>query len=400
MSELILPAERTVSASRRRFVKGLAAGGAMLGLGLTPQLSQSASNKSSIAPQLLRGTRFDLTYTPLPVNFTGKERYATAINGSVPAPTLRWREGDTITLKVTNHLAEDTSIHWHGLILPSSQDGVPFVSENFKGIKPGETFTYRFPLKQSGTYWYHSHSGFQEPTGAYGAIIIDPKEPDPVSFDRDYVVLLSDWSDEDPSTIYHKLKKSSDYYNFRQRTLSDAFDDITELGWRKFWQQRGMWNESRMSDRDISDVTGYTYTYLMNGATPAEGWLGLFKKGEKVRLRFINGSSMTFFDVRIPGLKMTVVAADGQNIEPVTVEEFGFGVGETYDVIVEPEDDRAYTLFAQSIDRSGYALGTLTPDPALKAEIPQMDEAPILKHTDMGMNMAGMKHSDHNMAAM
>ncbi len=401
MSNLILPAGAGVSQSRRRFVQGLVASSTLMGMGVSSRFSHAAQNlPHAVTPQILSGTRFDLTYSPVPVNYTGKERYATAINGSVPAPILRWREGDTITINVTNHLAEDTSIHWHGLILPSSQDGVPYISENFTGIKPGETFTYRFPIKQSGTYWYHSHSGFQEPMGAYGAIIIDPKEPDPVSYDRDYVVLLSDWSDEDPNTIYHKLKKSSDYYNFRQRTLSDAFDDIAELGWSKFWKKRGMWNESRMSDRDIADVTGYTYTYLMNGVTPADGWLGLFKKGEKVRLRFINGSSMTFFDVRIPGLKMTVVAADGQNVEPVTVEEFGFGVGETYDVIVEPKDDRAYTVFAQSIDRTGYALGTLTPNPALKAETPQMDAAPILKHSDMGMSMAGMGHSDHNMGNM
>jgi CopA family copper-resistance protein len=399
MSNLILPAGAGVSQSRRRFVQGLIASSTLMGMGISSRLSHATQNLShAVTPQILSGTHFDLTYSPAPVNYTGKERYATAINGSVPAPILRWREGDTITINVTNHLAEDTSIHWHGLILPSSQDGVPYVSENFKGIKPGETFTYRFPVKQNGTYWYHSHSGFQEPTGAYGAIIIDPKQPDPVSYDRDHVVLLSDWSDEDPTTIYHKLKKSSDYYNFRQRTLGDSIDEITELGWNKFWQKRGMWNKSRMSDRDISDVTAYTYTYLMNGVTPADGWLGLFKKGEKIRLRFINGSSMTFFDVRIPGLKMTVVAADGQNVEPVTVEEFGFGVGETYDVIVEPKDDRAYTLFAQSIDRTGYALGTLTPNPALKAETPQIDVAPILEHKDMGMNMKGMGHSNHDMS--
>ena len=400
MSNLILPPREGISHSRRRFVQGLAAGGALMGMGLDSRPGHAAKNFPHTTPQVLSGTRFDLSYSAVPVNYTGKQRYATAINGSVPAPILRWREGDTITLNVTNNLAEDTSIHWHGLILPSSQDGVPYVSENFKGIKPGETFTYHFPIQQNGTYWYHSHSGFQEPTGAYGAIIIDPKEADPVSYDRDYVVLLSDWSDEDPATIYHKLKKSSDYYNFQQRTLGDTFDDLSELGWSKFWQQRSMWNKSRMSDRDISDVTGYTYTYLMNGVAPASGWLGLFKKGEKIRLRFINGSSMTFFDVRIPGLKMTVVAADGQNIQPVTVEEFGFGVGETYDVIVEPKDDRAYTLFAQSIDRTGYALGTLSPNPALKAEIPQMDKAPILRHSDMGMSMEGMNHDMSNMKEM
>ncbi len=400
MSKLILPSGGGVSLSRRRFVQGLATGGALMGLGLTPRLSQAAWETAHATPQMLSGSRFDLSYSPLAVNYTGKQRYATAINGSVPAPILRWREGDTVTLNVTNNLAEDASIHWHGLILPSSQDGVPDVSEGFNGIKPGETFSYRFPVKQSGTYWYHSHSGFQEPTGAYGAIIIDPKEPDPVAYDRDYVVLLSDWSDEDPYTIYHKLKKNSDYYNFRQRTLTDSLDEMADMGWSKFWQKRSMWNQQRMSDRDISDVTGYTYTFLMNGVTPANGWQGLFKKGEKIRLRFINGSSMTFFDVRIPGLKMTVVTADGQNVEPVTIEEFGFGVGETYDVIVEPKDDRAYTVFAQAIDRTGYAVGTLTPNPAMTAEIPVMDAAPILGHGDMGMSMAGMNQGGHNMSAM
>ncbi|MEW8009151.1 MAG: copper resistance system multicopper oxidase, partial [Candidatus Thiodiazotropha endolucinida] len=308
---------------------------------------------------------------------------------------------------VTNNLAEDTSIHWHGIILPSSQDGVPNISGGFKGIPPGETFTYRFPLIQNGTYWYHSHSGFQEQEGAYGAIIVDPKEPEPFSYDRDYVVVLSDWSDEDPNAVYAKLKKLSHYYNFRERTVSEAVAEIQEKGWSGFWANRGMWNEMRMSDRDISDVTGYTYTFLMNGVTPAEGWLGLFKRGERVRLRFVNAAAMTFFDVRIPGLKMTVVAADGQYVEPVSVDEFRIGVAETYDVLVEPHDDRAYTVFAQAIDRSGYACGTLTPDPSVVAEVPTMDPAPILTHGDMGMamehsmhDMAGMDHSQHNMSGM
>ena len=397
MSNTIWPPERGVSRSRRRFVQGVAAGGALMSLVFSPRLSQAASGNRYAGPETLSGSRFDLTYSPMRVNFTGKDRFATAINGSVPAPVLRWREGDTVTLKVTNRLAEDTSIHWHGLILPSAQDGVPGISDGFTGIKPGETFTYRFPAVQSGTYWYHSHSGFQEPTGAYGAIIIDPKEADPVSYDRDHVVLLSDWSDEQPKDIYRKLKKLSHYYNFSERTVGEALDEVKEAGWKRFWQTRGMWNEMRMSDRDISDVTGYTYTYLMNGVTPSNGWVGLFKKGEKVRLRFINASSMTFFDVRIPGLKMTVVAADGQNVEPVTIDEFRFGVAETYDVIVEPKDDRAYTLFAQSIDRTGYAIGTLTPDVTLKTQIPSMDTVPILGHGDMGMSMAGMNHAIHDM---
>ena len=391
------------SPGRRRFVQGLACGGALLGLGLGPALARSGA--SPMPPQqTLRGTRFDLTYSPTPVNFTGRERIATAINGSVPAPILRWKEGDTVTLKVTNRMAEDTSIHWHGIILPSSQDGVPHISEGFKGIKPGESFTYQFPVIQSGTYWYHSHSGFQEQTGAYGAIVIEPKEPYPFSFDREYVVQLSDWSDEDPNRIYAKLKKLSHYYNFRERTVPELMREIRAKGVKATWNARKMWNEMRMSDRDISDVTGYTYTFLMNGQTPAQGWTGLFRRGEKVLLRIINSSAMTFFDLRIPGLKMTVVAADGQYVQPVTVDEIRLGVAETYDVIVEPSDDSAYTIFAQAIDRSGYARGTLTPDPALRAEVPAMDPAPTLTHMDMGMahDMGGMDHAamGHDMGGM
>ncbi len=355
--------------------------------------------------ETLRGKEFDLSIGYQPVNFTGRDRIATAVNGSVPAPVLRWREGDRVTLRVTNHLAHDSSIHWHGMILPSNMDGVPGLS--FGGIKPGETYEYQFDALQNGTYWYHSHSGFQEQTGLYGAIIIDPKEPDPVSYDRDHVVILSDWSDESPEAIYTKLKKMSHYYNVRERTAGELWQDIKAKGVAQTWKERAMWNQMRMSDRDISDVTGSTYTFLMNGVTPAEGWTGLFKRGEKIRLRFINGAAMTIFDIRIPGLKMTVVAADGQNVEPVTVDEFRIGVAETYDVIVEPSADSAYTLFAQSIDRSGYARGTLTPDPAWKAEVPAMDYAPILAHRDMGMwhgdhqmahtanDMAGMDHSAH-----
>jgi len=410
MSKLILPNRGGVSASRRRFVQGLAAGSAMLAMGVKTSFGQSSIPASRLGPQELRGKYFDLSYSPLAVNFTGADRYATAINGSVPAPVLRWREGDTVTIRVNNNMAQDTSIHWHGLILPYKMDGVPGIS--FNGIKPGESFIYKFPVQQSGTYWYHSHSGYQEQTGAYGAIIIDPKEPEPFKYDRDYVVMLSDWSDEEPEDIYATLKKLSHYYNFRERTVSDQFGEMADKGLGAYMADRSMWNQMRMSDRDISDVTGYTYTYLMNGVTPADGWLGLFKKGEKVRLRFINAAAMTFFDIRIPGLKMTVVAADGQYVDPVSVDEFRIGVAETYDVIVEPKDDRAYAVFAQNIDRSGYAFGTLSPDPALRAEVPNMDPAPVLTHGDMGMahdmsnmkmpmdNMSGMDHSMHNMGQM
>ena len=253
-----------INLSRRRFVTGIAAGSTLLGAGLTPS-QVLASNRIKQQAQTLSGNKFNLTYSPTPVNFTSKDRFATAINGSVPAPTLRMKEGDKVVLNVINQLAEDTSIHWHGIILPSSQDGVPNISDGYRGIRPGDTFTYKFQIKQNGTYWYHSHSGFQEPMGAYGAIIIDPIEPEPFSYDRDYVVLLSDWSDEQPDNIYAKLKKLSDYYNFQERTIFDALNEANEKGWDGFWQSRGMWNQMRMTDRDITDVSGYSYTYLMNG---------------------------------------------------------------------------------------------------------------------------------------
>ncbi len=399
-----------VSISRRRFVQGLAMGGMAAGLGLGPRALLADSDPVQKIPTL-RGTEFDLTISRTPVNFTGAPRVATLVNGTLPAPILRWREGDTVTLRVTNRLPETASIHWHGIVLPSAMDGVPHIADGFNGIAPGETFVYRFPVKQAGTYWYHSHSGFQEQTGLYGPIIIEPREPEPFTYDRDYVVMLSDWTDEDPTVLYAKLKKMSDYYNFIERTHFDLMKDLREKGLARTWAERKMWLQMRMSQRDLADVSGYTYTFLMNGQTPADGWTGLFRKGEKVRLRFINGAAMSFFDVRIPGLKMTVVAADGQYIEPVTVDEFRIGVAETYDVIVEP-DDAAYTIFAQSIDRSGYARGTLAPHPGMKAEVPEMDPVPNLTHVDMGMDMSamghdmpgmqmsGMDHGQHQMGGM
>lgn len=400
MSKILLPNSgldfEPESQSRRRFVLGLSAGTALVGLGLNVNAKPSAEKMREIlaGPVTLRGSKFDLTYSPTKINLTGNERIATAINGSVPAPTLRWKEGETVTLNVANNMAVDTSIHWHGIILPPEQDGVPGIS--FDGIKPGTTHQYQFDVNQSGTYWYHSHSGFQEQTGAYGAIVIEPKEPYPFSFDREHVVILSDWSDEDPDDVYKKLKKLSHYYNFRERTISDAMKEVSDNGWKNFWSTRGMWNEMRMSDRDISDVTGYTYTFLTNGQTPDTGWTGLFNKGEKVLLRFINAAAMTFFDVRIPGLKMTVVASDGQYIQPVSVDEFRIGVAETYDVIVEPSAERAYSIFSQAIDRSGYARGTLTPNVEMTAEVPEMDAAPLLTHGDMGMDMSSMSGTDHS----
>ena len=385
-----------VDYSRRRFVQGVAAGSGLLATGLGASVL-AASNGVPQQP-VLSGNQFKLSYGYKKVNFTGKNRIATAINGSVPAPILRWKQGERVTLDVTNNLATDSSIHWHGLILPSGMDGVPNISENFSGIKPGETFRYQFDVNQSGTFWYHSHSGFQEQTGAYGAIIIDPAEPPPYSYDREHVIVLSDWSDEDPEDIYAKLKKMSHIYQTRERTTGDLWSEIQSKGLSQTWNDRKMWNEERMSDRDLSDVTGRTYSFLMNGQTPADNWTGMFNKGERVLLRIINASAMTFFDLRIPGLKMTVVAADGQNVEPISVDEFRIGVAETYDILVEPRDDAAYAIFAQAIDRSGYAIGRLTAQPSLQAEIPPLDAYPVLTHGDMGMG--GMGDMDHsNMSA-
>ncbi len=375
--------------SRRQFVTGVTMGATALAINPSI-LFAGVGNKSGL--NTLKGNIFNLNIGEQSVNFTGTQRKATTVNNSLPAPLLRFKEGDDIVLHVTNHLNEPTSIHWHGLILPSEMDGVPNISNDFHGIKPGETFTYRFKAAQSGTYWYHSHSGFQEQTGLYGPIVIDPIDKDPVAYDQDYVVMLSDWTDENPMDVYSKLKKLSHYYNFNERTHEDLMNDVEQKGLENTWNDRKMWNQMRMSQRDLSDVTGYTYTYLTNGLTPDKGWVGLFNKGEKIRLRFINGSAMTFFDVRIPGLKMTVVSADGQNIDPVLVDEFRLGVAETYDVIVEPKDDRAYTIFSQDIARSGYARGTLTPNESLIGEVPELDSVPSLTHADMGMDMSGMDH--------
>ena len=381
--------------SRRRFVLGASALLVMSAIPFARTALADAISKSRIE---LSGKQFDLTIDYKDVNFTGKKARATVVNQLLPAPLLRWQEGDTVTLRVKNNLDVVSSIHWHGIILPTEMDGVPGFS--FDGIMPGETFEYQFTLQQSGTYWYHSHSGFQEQTGVYGPIIIDPAKPDPVKYDREYVVMFSDWSDTPPEKIYANLKKQSTYYNYSERTVSDLFSDIKEKGLLNTWKDRLMWNDMRMSDRDISDVTGAAYTYLINGNTPEQGWQALFKTGEKVRLRLINAAAMTIFDVRIPGLKMTVVASDGQNIQPVTVDEFRMGVAETYDVIVEPEVGNAYCLYAQNIDRTGFVAGTLTSDASLVAAIPDMDPAPILGHADMGMDHGSMDHGSMEHGSM
>jgi CopA family copper-resistance protein len=392
-----------LNSSRRRFVQGLAGGAlAMVSARHFGWAAAADAAGGGDSGSVLSGTEFDLTVGALPVNFTGEPGIATAVSGRVPAPLLRWREGDTITLRVSNRLSAPTSIHWHGVIVPADMDGVPGLS--FKGIGPGETYVYRFKVNQSGTYWYHSHSRFQEQTGLYGPLIIEPRRGERHRADREHVVLLSEWTDLDPEHIYRTLKRQSNHFNFGRRTVGDFFDDVRKQGWKPTLADRSMWGKMRMDPTDLADVSGYAYTYLMNGTTPTGNWTGVFRRGERVRLRFINGSSMTFFDVRIPGLKLTVVAADGQDVEPVTVDEFRIGNAEVYDVIVEPKDDRAYTIFAQSLDRSGYARGTLAPQVGMQADVPPLDRRPLLTMMDMGMamghDMAGMDMSGMDMSSM
>ena len=395
--------------SRRRFVQGLAAGGAIGGLGLWPRAGWGAGS-AGIAEEL-SGTDFDLRIGETPANFTGVTRPAITVNGSIPAPLLRWREGTTVELRVSNVLPPDsihghqTSIHWHGILLPANMDGVPGLS--FDGIGRGETYRYRFDVRQGGTYWYHSHSAFQEQAGLYGPLIIDPVAPEPFAYQRDYVVMLTDWTDLDPTALFARLKKMSDHDNLSKRTVGDFIDDVEQRGLPATLRDRKAWGEMRMTPTDLSDVNGNTYTYLLNGTTSLGNWTGLFRAGEKVRLRFINGSSMTHFDVRIPGLKMTVVAADGQYVHPVTVDEFRIATAETFDVIVEPSGQDAFTIFAQDLGRTGFVSGTLATRPGLRAPIPPIDARPLLTMADMGHGaMAGgaghvaMDHAAMDHAAM
>ena len=384
--------------SRRRFLRTAGALGALAGLqrlspayALTPGRFSGPAAAGESARAAADGV--DLLIRETPFGFGGRRAVATTINGTIPGPLLRFREGDDVTIRVTNQLKEDTSIHWHGLLVPNPMDGVPGV--NFPGIHPGETFVYQFPLRQYGTYWYHSHSGLQEQVGHYGPLIIDPTEPEPFQYDREYVVMLSDWSFEDPHKILDNLKKQAAYYNFQRRTVGDFFSDVGRDGLRATIQDRLAWAKMRMSPIDISDVTGSTYTYLLNGLPPASNWTGLFRRGERVRLRFINAGAGSYFDVRIPGLEMTLVQFSGQHVQPVTFDEFRIEIAQTYDVIVQPTEDRAYTIFAESMDRSGYARGTLAPRAGMRGEIPKRRPRPTLTMMDMGMAHGDMGTGGH-----
>lgn len=329
----------------------------------------------------------DLAVERTRITIDGETSDAIAIGGSIPAPTLRWREGEEVVVHVTNRLDEPTSIHWHGLLLQGVMDGAPGFN-GYQPIMPGQTYTYRFLLRQAGTYWYHSHSASQEQEGMYGAIVIEPADRDPVRADRDHVVLLSDHTAETPESVLRKLKVSEGYYNSGRRTLVDFFRDAGRDGLGATLRDRLDWGEMRMDATDLADVTGYRF--LVNGKGPQDNWTAIHKAGERVRLRIINGSAMTIFDVRIPGLPMTVVSADGQNVVPVKVDEFRIGVGETYDVVVMPTGDRAFTFFAEPIDRSGFARATLAPREGMDGGIPERRPRTVLTMADMGMAHGGM----------
>ncbi|MGV5490425.1 copper resistance system multicopper oxidase [Pseudomonas sp. XP2] len=376
--------------TRRTFVKGLGAATTLAGLGLWRPLAQAAEGQD------LAGQHFELFIGQTPVNITGRPRTALTLNNSLPGPLLRWREGDTVTLRVRNRLAQDTSIHWHGIILPANMDGVPGLS--FAGIEPGGDYLYQFTLRQSGTYWYHSHSGLQEQAGVYGAIVIEPREPEPHRYQRDHVLLFSDWSDQAPEQLMATLKKQSDAYNYHKRTVGDFIDDVADNGWGPTVAERTAWARMRMSPTDLADISAATYTYLLNGQPPEGNFTCLFQPGDTVRLRLINASAMTYFDFRIPGLALTVIAADGLPVTPVSVDELRIAVAETYDVLVTVGDQPAYTLFAQSMDRTGFARGTLARAAGLQAPVPAPDPRPVLSMDDMGhggmADMAGMDHSN------
>ena len=385
--------------NRRRFIGVSAALGLLTGLQrLVPAYASEAIDTNFSPGGDAAATQVDLLIREQTFQFGKRQGTVITINGSVPGPIIRLREGRDAILRVTNGLKEDTSIHWHGLLLPPGMDGVPGVS--FGGIKPGDTFTYRFPVRQNGTYWYHSHSAGQEQSGHYGPLIIDSATPEPFTYDLEHVIVLSDWTSENPMSIMATLKSRSNYYNENSRTAATFFGDVKRDGLKATLTDRKEWGAMRMDPSDISDVTGFTYTFLMNGFSPDANWTALFKPGQRIRLRIINAGAATFFDLRIPGLKMTVVSVDGQHVQPVTVDEIRIAIAETYDVIVEPTDG-AYTIFAEAMDRSGFASGTLAVEQGLTAPIPTRRERVVATMADMGMGgMAGMAGMDMPADAM
>jgi FtsP/CotA-like multicopper oxidase with cupredoxin domain len=378
---------------RRKFLQRAAVlgGGATLGALLPSWAASIAAGMPSKMPTL-SGNEIKLVIGHTAVSIEGKTAHAVTINGTVPGPLLRLKEGQSVRIAVTNTLDEDTSIHWHGLLVPPEMDGVPGVS--FPGIPPGQTFIYEFPLIQSGTYWYHSHSGLQEAEGHYAPIVIEPAGDDPVQSDREHVIVLADHSEMHPHLVFKRLKQQGGVFNYQRQTVAGLLAGEDQPA-----AERAEWARMLMDPTDISDVTGAVMTFLVNGHGPSDNWTALFKPGERVRLRFINAAAQMIFNVRIPGLKLTVVAADGQNVRPVEVDEFQIGNAETYDVVVQPADDRAYTLVAEAVDRSGMGRATLAPRPGMTAEVPPLRKRPLATMKDMGMDMSGHAHgAGHEMS--
>lgn len=386
--------------SRRRFIRCSAALGLLAGLQrIMPAYAFESIGLKTAPVGDSEANGIDLLICEEKLQFGNRRGTAITINGTVPGPLVRLREGRDAILRVTNELKEDSSIHWHGLLLPPGMDGVPGVS--FAGIKAGKTFTYRFPVRQNGTYWYHSHSASQEQAGHYGPLIIDAAEPEPFQYDREHVAVLSDWTSENPMSVMAKLKRRPNYYNFQRRTMGTFFRDVAKNGFKSTVTDRLEWGRMRMDPSDISDVTGYTYTFLMNGFASESNWTALFQPGERVRLRFINAGAASYFDLRIPGLPMTVVSVDGQHVQPVTVDEIRIAIAETYDVIVEPKGNSAYTIFAEAMDRSGFARGTLATENGMTAPIPPRRKRVVATMADMGMTgMSGMDSAKDGMKGM
>ena len=369
---------------RRSLLRGAALGGTGLVVAnWYPAWAQPVSRGIAKPVPELSGDTISLRIAQEMVSVDGRQAHVIAMNGTVPAPLLRLREGQAVRITIDNALDEETSLHWHGLLVPFQMDGVPGLS--FPGIPAHSTFTYKFPIQQSGTYWYHSHSGLQEAMGHYGPIVIDPKDADPIAYDCEHVVMFSDHSFVHPHTLFTKLKQDPGYYNRQKQTLAGLL-----AGRDQKHADRLAWARMRMDPTDILDVTGAAYTYVVNGYGPRDNWTALFKPGERVRLRLINAAAMTIFNVRIPGLQMTVVAADGHPIRPVAVDELQMTIAETYDVIVTPTEDRAYTIVGEAIDRSGLARATLAPREGMVGEVPPLRARPVLTMRDMGMDMAGM----------
>ena len=381
-----LTAEADGSIDRRSLIAGAAGLAGLFGAGgAFPAWARSGTQGLTPSADVLGGDAIALTVGESHFSTGGRSAHAVTVNGTLPAPLIRLKEGRNVRIAVTNRLKEDTSIHWHGLIVPFQMDGVPGVS--FPGIAPGETFVYDFPVRQSGTYWYHSHSGMQEAVGHYGPIVIDPAGPDAVQATREHVIILSDWSPIHPHILLKRLKQNGGYFNMQRQTLAGLL-----AGQDQSLGERLQWGAMRMDPTDVSDVTGSTYSFLVNGHGTAENWTGLFTPGERVRLRIVNASAMTNFNVRLPGMPMTVVQCDGQNVQPVETDEFQIGIAETYDVVVQPAEAKPYGLIAEAIDRSGLVRATLAPRIGMAAPVPPLRPRPLLGMKDMGMDMPGMGH--------